>query len=276
MKRIFSLILCFACGWSAIQAQYRVFGIEGTVEYKKQVGTNANTWSAAYNGLSVSGVDSIRVAAESQILIEHIRSGMVYPAKQKGIESVSRLVDKAKRSNAAVLARVNKEIYTDKNRRPTYSSSSLSSERMIVNSDSIAMIAKHFAWIAAQACSGQPSPQIEGLAFTKNKVWGNLDFIFNNKTSVDYYYNVLHINTLTNAVSLCYVTHPDEEYTACPLSANGTCSGIQDIFFPDRENDVYVMVVSEFDYDTSVLDFELQFLSISDGENTGLDVIYMW
>ena len=275
MKRIFSLFLCIACGWLAVQAQYRVFGHEGTVEYKKQT-DNAQVWKTVYNGLLVSGIDSIRIAAGAQIRIEDSHSGMGYQSKQEGVESVSRLVDNAKRSNAAVIARVNKEIYAGKGKPSAASSTTLSSERMIVNSDSIAMIAKHFAWIAAQACSGQPSPQIEGLAFTKNKVWGNLDFIFNNKTSVDYYYNVLHINTRTNAVSLCYVTHPDEEYTACPLSANGTCSGIQDIFFPDRENDVYVMVVSEFDYDTSILDFELQFLSISDGENTGLDVIYMW
>ena len=275
MKRIFSLFLCLACGWLAVQAQYRVFGHEGTVEYKKQTG-NAQTWKAVYNGLLVSGIDSIRIAAGSHILIEDNHSGMAYQSKQEGIESVSRLVDKAKRANAAVIARVNKEIYAGKGKPSAASSASLSTERMIINSDSIAMIAKHFAWIAAQACSGQPSPQTDGLAFIKKTAWGNLDFIFDNKTSVDYYYNVLHVNTRTNTVCLCYVAHPDEEYTACPASPNGTCSAIRDIFFPDRECDVYVMVVSEFDYDTAMLDFELQFLSTADGEDTGLDVKYMW
>lgn len=275
MKRIFSLILCIACGWLAVQAQYRVFGHEGTVEYKKQAG-NAPAWKTVYNGLLVSGIDSIRVSAESHILMEDIQTGMVYPAKNEGVESVSHLVDKAKRSNAAVLARVNKEIYAGRGKPSATSSTTLSSERMIVNSDSISMIAKHFAWIAAQACSGQPSPQTDGLAFIKKTAWGNLDFIFENKTSVDYHYNVLHVNTRTNTVCLCYVAHPDEEYTACPVSPNGTCSAVMDIFFPDRECDVYVMVVSEFDYDTAMLDFELQFLSTADGEDTGLDVKYMW
>ena len=281
MKRILFLLLCAAVGIASLQAQvrYRIYAHTGTVEYKaKAAGAQ---WQTVQDGMEVAILDTLRLKKGATVRVEHVERHMIYNSLQTGTMSVYALIREAKNDNARrVTTRVNKELASG-NIKPVdqYAMNVLGagSRGVIQSRDSIEHLADMFAWIGAQACSGAQSPTIEGVTFTKNKVWDEWDFQYENHTDKDYSMNVLHINKLTGAVSLCYVVTPDVgEVTMCPVVPGGYCQCGTEVFFPNTPNDVYVLVATEMDFDAYVLDNELPYHPISKAKKTDFDIQYMW
>lgn len=281
MKRILFLLLCAAVGLVSLQAQvrYRVYAHTGKVEYKPKAADAK--WQTVQDGMEMAILDTLRLSKGAMVRIEHVERHMIYNSLHAGTMSVYGLIREAKNENARrVTKRLNTELASG-NSKPIdqYAMNVLGggARGMIQSRDSLERLADMFAWIGAQACSGAQSPTIEGITFTKKKVWGEWDFQYENHTDKDYFMNVLHINKLTGAVSLCYVVTPEvEEVTVCPIVPGGYCQCGTEVFFPDSPNDIYVLVATELMFDAYVLDNELAYHPIDKAKKADFDIQYMW
>ena len=278
MKKVLVIALCLVCGLAA-QAQFRVYKHTGKVEYRVKK-DNTATWKTVTDGIELSPIDSLRIPKKGSVRLEHIKKGLLYTSCSTGKVRVLDVVLEAQKENTRrTLARLNKEINTGKLRENTFTMSAVGGvERgAATNSKEFTQLVEQFAWIGAQAASGKQSPKEEGLRFTKNKVGKELDFIYENRTSKNYHMNVLHINKRTNIASLCYVIDPNISYGTCPITPGGCCScSNKDLFFPNTENDVYVLVATEIPYDTYELDNALLNYPIDKAKENNIDVKYIW
>lgn len=276
MRRLCIIILCGLCGWMSVQAQYRIFAHSGNIECKNK--TNQQ-WMPISDGMEIASNDSLYIEKESSVRIMHIQKGMVYKTEFNGRTTVGLFVKKAQNEYSdRVMARVNVEIKTGNKSpgvRPIKRGGSARAT-LSDNSQDLEQLADMFAWIGAQACKGENSPQEPELAFVRNKVGDELDFIYYNTTEKDYYMNVLHVNKLTNVVSLCYVIRYEESYDTCPITPTGTCSCSMDFLFPDTENDIYILVATETPYDTNALDSELMWHPTTTAKGSDMNVKYIW
>lgn len=281
MKRILFILLCVVCAFVAAQAQshYRIYAYTGKVEYKPKNGTTA--WQPVRDGMTVGILDTLRIPQNASARVEHVERHMIYTSQSNGDLSIYQLVREAKNQNARnVTQRLNKEMASgtvkpiDKHAMRVVG---IGTRGGIQSRDSIAKLADMFAWIGAQACSGAKSPKIDGVVFKKNKVFREWDFVYENHTDKDYFMNVLHVNKLTGAVSLCYVTTSEiDEPTTCPIVPGGYCQCGTEVYFPISANDVYILIATELAFDTEALDNELARHPIDKAKNTNFDVKYMW
>ena len=277
MKKVLVIALCLVCGLAA-QAQFRVYKHTGKVEYRVKKDNNA-VWKTVEDGIELSSIDSLRIPKKGSIRLEHIQKGLFYTSCSTGKTRVLDVVLEAQKENTRrTLARLNKEIDTGKQRENTFAMSAVGGvERGSETDKEFEQLVEQFAWIGAQAVSGKQSPKEEGLRFTKNKVGDELDFIYENRTNKNYHMNVLHINKRTNIASLCYVINPNVSYGTCPITPGGCCScSNKDLFFPNTENDVYVLVATEIPYDTYELDNALLQHPINKAKGANIDVKYIW
>lgn len=138
-------------------------------------------------------------------------------------------------------------------------------------------MAETLAWIGGQVCSGAKSPKLKGITFKRiEQPNGELDFEFANHTALDYHINVLHVHKRAKMVSLCYVIVPDVKANACPITPSGFCSCGMDIYFPNSEDDVYVLVAIEEPYDSYALDNELPYYRTDKAQRKDVSIQYTW
>lgn len=276
MKRtLILLFLCLGCGGMVLHSQYRISYYQGTVECKK-----GNSWIAALNGLGLSDGDSIRISKGGSLKIKDLQSGLTYNQKNfSGETTVYAYVDGDRENRfGQVVRRTNKEINTGNSQpavRPVKKGGTARAS-LTENGEELEQLADMFAWIGGQACSGKESPKLNGLTFKRYKFGDELDFIFDNRTDKDYYMNVLHINKQTGFVSLCYVVNPEQSGDACPITQAGTHSCNIDPFFPDTEDDVYVLIATEMPFDTYAVDARLAWHSAFEAKGSNMNVKYMW
>lgn len=288
MKRILWIILC-GCLVLPVQAQasYRIYAVKGKVMVKTH---DLPQWQRAELDLPLQAMDSIRIQDGGAIRIVSELQHNIYSAEVTGLFAVLDYVDIAKSKNSNRVSKgVIREIKTGRqetiasHQKKVHTMAVLGTgSRSVVNDPALqnlwlAMVANKFAWIGAQACSGQPSPTIEGVTFIRNKVDGEWSFEFENNSDKDYYINVLHINKRTNIVSLCYVLTSDEEITSCPITPSGYSACMMDVLYPDTPDDVYVLVATEREFDTEAMDNELIYHPIDKAkEDSEINVQYMW
>lgn len=283
MKRILVILFCTVCVGTALQAQdvYRIHEFFGNVEYKLAL-TN-DPWQPVYKGLELSSIDSLRYGINDSVRVMYLSSRNVYNSlfKKTRKTNIYFFVEEAKNADAKHISEgIFTSLLTGKKKKVEVHEMKMigaASRGAVQSGDTIKRMAEMFAWIGAQACSGQPSPTEEGLTFRKKPAFGEWDFIYENNTGKNYFMNVLHINKLTNRVSLCYVTtYKGSGSTSCPIVPTGYCQCGLDIFFPASENDVYVMVATEIEYDTNAMDIELARHPIDKAQKNDMDIKYLW
>lgn len=138
-------------------------------------------------------------------------------------------------------------------------------------------LAETLAWIGGQACSGAKSPKVKGITFKRiEQPNGEWDFEFENHTSLDYHINVLHVHKRSKMVSLCYVIEHEVKMNACPVTPSGYCSCGMDIFFPNSDEDLYILIALEEPYDSYVLDNELPYYRTDKAQKKVETIQYMW
>ena len=280
MKRIFLLLYCAVCIGSAVQAQdlYSIYKFSGKVEYKQAL--SDTPWQPVVKGTELRSIDSIRFADGASVQVMHNRTRKLYVSKKACEMNIYHFIKKVMEDDAS---RINDGMLTDmhdgsKKKIDVHQMKMLgATTRSIQSGDTLKRMAEMFAWIGAQACSGKQTPKQEGLTFRKKEAFGEWDFIYENNTGKNYFMNVLHVNKLTGNVSLCYVTTSKGNGTAsCPIVPTGYCQCGLDIYFPASENDVYVMVATELEYDTQEMDIELARHPIDKAKNTNIDIKYLW
>lgn len=281
MKRYLFIPLCLLCGWMSSHAQYRVYSYEGNVQYK-QAGKEAR-WKAIEEDLELTLTDSVSISDKGAIRIEYIPQSKTYTIKGEKKSAVYQLVRDVKNTLASrILKGLNISILSGKKDTMEHSIHAMevlggaarATAEPTIDYD---QLAEQLAWIGAQACSKKKSPTIDGITLKRHKLsGGELDFEFENRTNIDYHINVLHVNKRTHSVSLCYVITPDVKANACPITPSGFCSCAMDVYFPDGQDDVYVLVALKEPYDSYVLDNELLYHRTDKAKETPIDIQYMW
>ena len=279
MKRVFFIILCLIGGWISIQAQakYRVNSYEGEVQYKQR-GQNSS-WQAVKLDMVLESLDSLRVGKESEIHVVDIVRNKRYTFDRKANDAIYQLVNDAKNDLALrILRSLNISLASGKPDTLKHTMGLLGAgSRGHGSKIDYYDMAEQLAWIGAQACSGEKSPKIEGITLKRHKLsGGELDFEFENRTDKDYHINVLHVNKRTHAISLCYVITQEIAANSCPITPSGFCSCAMDVYFPDTQDDVYVLFATVEPYDTEILDNELEYHHTNTTKKTHSDIQYMW
>lgn len=279
MKRIFFIILCLVGGWMSLhaQAKYRVYSYEGKVQYK-QSGKNSSL-QAVKADLILEAMDTICVAKGSKIRIIDTQRNKIYTIEEKSNNAVYNLVKDAKNSLAKrILNSLTRSLFSAKQDTLKHTMKVLGAgSRGQGGKIDYYDMAEQLAWIGAQACSGKKSPKIEGITLKRHKLSsGELDFEFENRTNKDYHINVLHVNKRTHVISLCYVITQEIAAGSCPITPSGYCSCAMDVYFPDTQDDVYVLFATVEPYDTEILDNELEYHYTNTTKKTNTDIQYMW
>lgn len=282
MKRVIVILFCAVCGWVSVLAQdhYRIYSHTGKVEYK--LALSDIPWQQVQDGMELSIIDSVRIPEGGKVRILHVEPNMLYKPIESGTKDVYHWIKAAQNANSNhIRGTILVDVFSGQKKQIDVHDMRVlgASVRGTQSRDTLEQMADMFVWIGAQACSGKPSPKVEGITFKKNKVFGEWDFVYENHTSKNYFINVLHINKLTDNVSLCYVLTPSskkEETTVCPIVPSGYCQCGMDLFFPASENDVYVLVATEIPYNTDDMDIELSRHSIKTAKKSDLDIKYMW
>lgn len=281
MKRILYFLFCALCLSTAAQAQelYCIHQFAGTVEYKRAL--TKDPWQPVVKGTELRSIDSLRLAPGASVRVMNMVSRHVYPYEKQGKTNIYYLIQAAKDADSE---RIKDGLITDISSGKTVKRNIHDMKMVgaairggVHSGDSLRQMAQMLAWIGAQACSGQPSPVVPGLTFKKISAFDEYDFICENNTDKNYFTNVLHINKLTGRVSLCYVTtYKGSGSTVCPIVPAGFCQCGTDIYFPASKNDVYVMIATEIEFDTDVMDRELARHPIDKAQNTHFDIKYIW
>lgn len=281
MRRFLFITLCILCGWVSGHAQFRVYSYEGKVRYKK-AGQEAR-WNAVEEDTELTSADSLYVPRKGTIRIEYIPQSKTYTIKGERKNDLYQLVRDAKNTLASrILKGLNISILSGEkdtmgnsiHAMEVLGGSSRATGESAIDYD---QLAEQLAWIGAQACAGKPSPTIDGITLKRHKLsGGELDFEFDNLTDNDYYINILHVNKRTHTLSLCYVITPEVKANACPITPSGFCSCAMDVYFPDGQDDVYVLVALKEPYDSYVLDNELLYYRTDKAKKVQTDIQYMW
>ena len=280
MKRFVLTFFIIFFGWFvptiAAQAPYRVYAVKGSVFFK---GSDDTQWVPMHLDMPLNAIDSILITKQSTVRIVSELQNNIYAVEEYGIFSVIDYIDKAKSRNAQYVSNgVITEIETGK--KQALNSHPMNvvgiGSRGLASRDTLEMLADKFAWIGALACSGIESPTIEGIIFNRYNIDGEWDFDFWNRSDKDYHINVLHVNKRTNIASLCYVITPDVEMNSCPITPSGYSACAMSVYFPNTEYDVYVLVATEYSYDTEAMDIELVHHPIDKATETNIEVQYMW
>lgn len=279
MKRLLFLLLCAGL-CAALHAQFRVYSFNGQIKYKSRTADTYGPWTSVRNDLSLTTLDSLWIPEGASIRIEDVRPHVIYNSSQTGRMYVYDIVRQAKKGNAMRITKaMNVEIASGK--KTTMNEHMMSvigsgSRACILNNDTIEMLAEMFAWIGAQACTKAKSPTVAGIVFKRYRVGDDWDFEFQNRTDKDYHINIVHVNKRTNTASLCYVVTDEIAAEKCPLTPSGFSTCALEVFFPNSEQDVYVLVATEFSYDTEALDNELIYHPVDKARPANLDVKYTW
>ena len=283
MKRVFLLLFSAVCLGTAVQAQdvYRIHECFGKVEYK--LAFSNDPWQPVYKGLELCSMDSLRYGKNDSVRVMYVSTRNVYNSLSKKARknNIFFFVEDAKNADAQHISEgIFTSLFTGKRTKPEVHEMKMvgaSARGSVQSGDTLKRMAEMFAWIGAQACSGQPTPKQMGLSFRKKDAFGEWDFIYENNTGKNYFMNVLHVNKLTGTVSLCYVTtYKGSGSTSCPIVPTGYCQCGLDIYFPASENDVYVMVATEIEYDTDAMDKELARHPIDKAQKNDMDIKYLW
>jgi len=277
MKRFSSLCLLLLIGWGVALAQYEymIEACGGKVEYKKH---ESKEWHSLVKNMILTTMDSVRILKGGYLLVEY--GNTPYRFTDPCAATIYELVNEKKNERAKHFTTKGllKEIGTNKEQPLQMKQVGLGSKRGTVGSMlDYEALADTLSWIGLQACSGKESHIIQGVVFRKHKISeGELEFEFDNRTSKDYYINILHVNKRTERLSLCYVITSDVKEGACLITPSGFCSYAMDIFFPDTPDDVYILFALDYPYDSNALDTELMFHSINRVKNMDIDLKYMW
>ena len=277
MKRFSLLSLFLFLGLFAIYAQYE-YTIEscgGKVEFKKH---ESKEWQSLVKNTILVTMDSVRIPKGGYMLVEYGNTPYRFTNPCSGTIFELVYAKKNERAEHFTSKGLTKEIGTNKEQPLQMQQVGLGSRRGSVESPlDYEALADTLAWIGAQACSDKASPIIDGINFYKKQHSGDeLDFEFENRTSQDYYINILHVNKRTKKVSLCYVITSDIKARACLITPSGFCSCAMDVYFPNTPDDVYVLFALDYPYDSEALDTELMYHQIDKAENMNVHFKYTW
>ena len=279
MKRFLCFSLCLIGGWIGIQAQYRIYSYEGAVQYKQAGSTQS--WQAVKEDVELQAQDSLRIPAKSFVRIEYMPQSRIYKISDKSKGAVYILIRDSRNSLASRIMKCLNISQTrgvvDTMKNSIHAMEVLGAGSRGSGSIDYDELAEQLAWIGAQACSGAESPKLEGITLKRHKLsWGELDFEFENQTDKDYHINVLHVNKKSHSLSLCYVITPEIQANACPITPSGFSTCAMDVFFPDTEDDVYVLIAFKDPYDSDALDNELLYHRTDNAKEVPTEILYMW
>lgn len=281
MKRVLIIPLCLFCGYLGVLAQYRVYAYEGQVMCKNPAKQSA--WKAVVEDMELSATDSLYIAPKAVIRVEYMPQNKTYTIRGEAKNNIYQLIRDAKNTLAVrILRGLNISILSGQKDTMSHSIHAMEvlggvSRATQVSSVDYDNLAEQLAWIGAQACTQKKSPIIDGVTLKRHKLsGGELDFEFDNLTDNDYYINILHVNKRTHTLSLCYVITPEVKANACPITPSGFCSCAMDVYFPDGQDDVYVLVALKEPYDSYTLDNELLYYRTDKAKKVQTDIQYMW
>ena len=272
MNRII-LLAIFLVGCIATYAQlnYQIVEYKGVVEYR----TASSDWRLVQSNLTLRSIDSIRIHKSAYVKINYRNENYQFTLPcTDNMYSLLRQ-GRAARTSHFSIAGVLKEINSGKT-EPVRMLQVGAGEARGTLSEDYDLIADQLEWIGSQVVYGAAISPIEGIALNQIVHAGNeVEFEFVNNTNCDYCMNVLHINKRTRTLSLCYVITDDVKKEACLVTPRGYKTCGMDIYFPNTEDDLYVLVALDSPYNSMALDEELSYRRISeDTQNVDIKIIY--
>ena len=258
MKRILSFSLSILC-WANTYAQsYYFVEAGGDVQYKK---TSSSQWHTFSKGstLVLAGTDSICINNGGYAKIDDGNTPYYFTSTCKSTAKVMVRNKKTEQATNFSINGLNKEIGSEEKEPLRMSQVGAGKARSLVSDpNNYDLLSDQLTWVATLACSGANSPVLNGLTLNKRKQDDEqIDFELENKTNIDFYMNVLHINKRTQTISLCYVIPREVKHSACLMTPGGYRTYNLGIHFPDTKDDVYVLVAFKAPYDSDKLDSKL-------------------
>ena len=282
MKKILLILLCFISGWSAIHAkeEYIIEGYGGSVKYKKE---NSKEWRSVSNNLILFVGDLICLEKGGYVTIGDRHTS--YNFSSPCTSEIKKLVQDKRNEQSKQFTTISflQEIGANKKKTSPFQMKQVGIggprggvDKTKTDTIDYERLSQTLAKVGALACSKKKSPKIKGIAFNKIITDEGLCFEYSNSSGYDYYINVLHVNKRTKKISLCYVIMKDVKEQACPITPNGFTSCNREIYFPNTEDDVYVLIALDYPYDSYVLDNELFYYPIDTVCEDDVYIKYMW
>ena len=282
MKKILLIFLCLISGWSAIHAkeEYIIEMYGGSVRYKNE---NSKEWQSVSNNLILSINDSICLEKGGYVTIGYRNTP--YKFSSSCTARIYDLVREKRKEQSKQFTTISflQEIGANKKKTSPFQMKQVGmggprggDDKTKTDTIDYERLSQTLAKVGALACSKKKSPKIKGIAFNKIITDEGLCFEYSNSSGYDYYINVLHVNKRTKKISLCYVIMKDVKEQACPITPNGFTSCNREVYFPNTEDDVYVLIALDYPYDSYVLDNELIYYPIDAVGEVGSYIKYMW
>ena len=272
MNRIILLaIFLVGCVTMYAQSNYQIIAYKGAVEYR----TASVDWRPVQSNLTLRSIDSIRIHKSASVEINYRNENYLFTLPcTDNMYSLLRQGRTARTSHFS-MAGVLKEINSGK-KEPVRMLQVGAGEARGTLSEDYDLIADQLVWIGSQAAHGTEISPIEGIVLNQIvHVDNKVEFELINNTDRDYCMNVLHINKRTRTLSLCYVITDDIKKEACLVTPRGYKTCGMDIYFPNTEDDLYVLVALDSPYNSMVLDEELSYRRISENtQNVDSKILY--
>ena len=271
-NRIISLaIFLGGCITMYAQSNYQIVTHKGVVEYR----TTCSDWRLIQDNLTLGSIDSIRIHKSASVEINYRNEN--YQFTSPCTDNMYSLLKQGRvvRTSHFSIAGVLKEINSGKTEPIKMLQVGAGETRGNLVED-YDRLADQLEWIGSMVAYGRVTPSAEGIALNQivhaeNKV----EFELINNTNRDYCMNVIHVNKQTRTLSLCYVIMDDVKTEACLITPQGYKTCGMDIYFPNSEDDLYVLIALDSPYNSMALDEELSYRRISEeNKNVDTEILY--
>ena len=278
MKRcLLTFFLCASIMSAHALTHYSIYEWKGEVQYKLD---GEKQWLPAAKNIQLTIVDSVRIGKNSYIrIVDQARNNSIRSLSE-GVFTINHILTEAAAADSkSIIASINHELANKK--MSAYRPSSMSAQgakmRDIISSTDIPakkIWANSFASIGNQAANGQLKKPTQELILHKKDCEDGITFAMENSTEKDYYVNVLHVNRLTGIASLCFIIEESNVDTHSIMLPHGCCYTFSDIVFPNTEDDYYILVATEVQYDTKEVNDELLYHNIHNASDSKLIILY--
>lgn len=278
MKQLF-FVLLLCTGVICVHAELKYYSIyqwSGDVQYKRDMDGH---WRIAETGVNLTISDSIFIGKDGAMMLEDLQFNNRITAHSKGKMDVMKVIDEASDANSeSIFASIIKELKrkNQEKNRPCDMKIPAVIHRMVEPSESDIqdMIVNSFLWVGKQAVSRYLRNYKNDFILHKSDYDNDISFAIENKTNNTYCVNVLHINRKTGIVSLCYVLNSSlAKYINLPPQCTYNFFSLT---FPKTKDDIYVLVATEYAYDSESINNELLYHQITEahGDRPALNIIY--
>ena len=278
MKRcLLTFFMCVSIMNLHALTHYSIYEWKGEVQYKLY---GEKQWLPATKNVQLTIVDSVRIGKNSYVrLIDQTRHNSIRSLSE-GVFTINHiLAESAAVDSKSNFASINHELVNKK--MSAYRPSSMSTQgakmRDVISSTDIPakkLWANSFSFIGNQAINGQLNKPTQGLILHKKICEEGITFAIENSTDKDYYANVLHVYSLTGIASLCFIIEESNLDTRSIMLPHGCCYTFSDLVFPNTEDDYYILVATEVQYDTKEVNDELLYHNIHNASDSELIILY--